>query len=126
MGVWVSVCLWDEVRVYRCGCMSGVGDIMTLELTIVQALFKGAMTWHTHTIRVPSCTVSLGPRAKQETKAYTLLRPWGCILDRHIAMVSVFRSLAFCDSLRRICTQDSALCDPPERRYRLPLHAPFI
>ena len=29
-----------------------------------------------------------------------LKTPWGCILDRHIAMVSVFRSLAFCDSLR--------------------------
>ena len=31
-------CIWDEVRVYRCGCMSVVGDIMTLEFTIIQWL----------------------------------------------------------------------------------------
>ena len=76
------------------------------------------MTRHAHTIRLPSCTVSLGPHTKllaQETKAYTLLKPWDCVLDRHIAMVSVFRSLAFCDSLRRLCTQDSALRNLPER-----------
>ena len=30
-------------------------------------------------------------------------------MDRHIAMVSVFRSLAFCDSLRQICTK-TLLC----------------
>ena len=62
---------------------------------------KGAMTRYAHTIRLPMCMVSLGPCAKllvQETKAYTLLKPYDCILDRHIAMVSVFRSLAFCDS----------------------------
>ena len=51
----------------------------------------------------------VGPRAKQETKAYTLLKPWDCILDRHITMVSVLRSLAFCDSLRKICTK-TLLC----------------
>ena len=67
------------------------------------------MTRHAHTIRLPSCTVSLGPRAKQETKAYTLLKCWDSILDRHITMVSVFRSLAFCDSLRQICTK-TLLC----------------
>ena len=67
------------------------------------------MTRHAHTIRLPSCTVSLGPRAKQETKAYTLLKCWDSILDRHITMVSVFRSLAFCDSLRQICTK-TPLC----------------
>ena len=69
-------------------------------------------TVHAHTIRLPSCTVSLGPCAKflvQETKAYTLLKVWDCILDRHNAMVSVFRVLVFCGSLRRICTQ-TLLC----------------
>ena len=30
---------------------------------------------YAHAIRLPSCTVSLGPRPKQETKAYTLLKP---------------------------------------------------
>ena len=59
-------------------------------------------------------------------RTYTLLKPWDCILDRHIMMVSVFRSLVFCDSLRRICTQDSALRDLSEGRYRLSLYAPFI
>ena len=83
-------------------------------------VLKGAMTRHTHTIRLPLCTVSLGPRAKllaQETKAYTLLKPWDCILDRHITMVSFFRLLVFYDSLGRMCTQDSTLRDLPERRY---------
>ena len=129
-----SRCSWAQVPQphaphQQCNGSLYIGEFVMIEFVNSVAMVKGVMTWHAHTIRLPSCTVSLGPRAKllaQETKAYTLVKPWDCILDRHIAMVSVFRSLAFCDSLGQMCTQDSALSDLPERRYRLPLHAPFI
>ena len=81
---------------------------------------------HNQIAIVHSFTRPTRKASRHETKAYTLLKPWDCILDRHITMVSVFRSLTFCDSLRRICTQDSALRGLPERRYRLPLYSPFI
>ena len=78
---------------YTCTC--------TYMIIFVIVLIKGAMTWHSHTIKLPLCTVSLGARAKllaQETKAtyqlHVLLKPWDCILVRHVVIVSVFRSLS--------------------------------
>ena len=102
---------WSAPPTY---CQSHCPPGLSCELTTI----KRAMALYAHAIRLPSCTVSLGPHAKllaQETKAYTLLKPWDCILDLHITMVSVFRLLSFCNSLRRICMQD-----------RLPLHFVYL
>ena len=42
--------------------------------------------WLTRMMKLPSCTVSLGPRAKPLAHSYTQLKPWDCILVHHIAM----------------------------------------
>ena len=68
--------------------------------TCITYFIKGAMTWHAHITTRQASSARNWPLHSQ-----TL----GLLLVRHIMMVSVFRSLAFYDSLRRICKQ-TPLC----------------
>ena len=55
---------------------------------LAASLDQGAVTLHTHTIKLPSCLVLLGLYTKllaHKIKAYTLIKPWDCILVCHIA-----------------------------------------
>ena len=67
------------------------------------AYLKGAMTRHAHTIRLPLCMVSLGPRAKllvQETKAYIHYSNLGTASWTAISRWSLHTRLHFARSTR--------------------------